>query len=48
VKKFLARHGVTEISHPPCSDLAPVDLFLFPMVKTALKGKRVQDVEDIK
>jgi histone-lysine N-methyltransferase SETMAR len=48
-KTFLANHGVVEISHPPySSDLAPEDLFFFPTVKTALKGKRFQDVEDIK
>jgi hypothetical protein len=49
VKTFLAKHGVVEISHPPCSpDLAPADFFLCPTVKSALKGKRFQDVEDIK
>jgi histone-lysine N-methyltransferase SETMAR len=49
IKIFLAKHGVVEISHPPYSpDLAPADLFLFPTVKTALKGKRFQEVEDIK
>jgi histone-lysine N-methyltransferase SETMAR len=48
-KTFLAKHGVVEISHPPCSpDLAPEYFFLFPTVKTALKGKRFQNVEDIK
>jgi hypothetical protein len=29
-------------------DLAPAYFFLFPTVKTALKGKMFQDVEDIK
>jgi hypothetical protein len=29
-------------------DLAPADFFLFPMVKTAIKGKRFQDVGDKK
>jgi hypothetical protein len=49
VKKFLAKHGVAELSQPPYPhDLAPADFFLFPTVKTALKGKRFQDVEDIK
>jgi transposase len=49
VKLFLAKHGVVEISHPPYSpDLAPVEFFLFPTVKSALKGNRFQDVEDIK
>jgi hypothetical protein len=49
VKIFLANHGVVEISHPSYSpDLEPLDFFLLPTVKTALKGKRFQDVEDIK
>jgi hypothetical protein len=49
VKIFLVKHSIVEISHPPYSrDLAPTDYFLFPTVKTALKGKRFQDVEDIK
>jgi hypothetical protein len=48
VKIFLTKHGVMEISYPSCSpDLEPADFFLFPRVKTALKGKRFQDVEDI-
>jgi hypothetical protein len=48
VKTFLAKKGVVEISHPPYSpDLTPADFFLFPTVKTALKGKSCQD-EDIK
>jgi hypothetical protein len=46
VKTFLARHYVVEISPPSYShDLAPGDFFLFPKVKTALKGKRFQDIE---
>jgi histone-lysine N-methyltransferase SETMAR len=46
VKIFLPKHGVVEIRHSPYSpDLAPADFFLFPTVKTALKGKRFQDVE---
>jgi hypothetical protein len=49
VKTFLDKHGVVEISHPPyCPYLAPADFFLFPTVKTSVKGKRFQDVEDIK
>jgi histone-lysine N-methyltransferase SETMAR len=48
VKTFLAKRSVVEISHPPYSpDLAPTNLFLFPMVKIALKGNRFQDDEDL-
>jgi hypothetical protein len=47
VKIFLAKHGVVEIIHSPYSpDLPPADFFLLPKVKTALKEKRFQDVED--
>jgi hypothetical protein len=48
VKTFLARHGV-QISHQPySSDLGPPDFFLYPTVKTALKGKKFHNVEYIK
>jgi transposase len=34
---------------PPYSpDLAPNDVWLFPKIKSALKGRRFQDIEDIK
>jgi hypothetical protein len=49
VKQFLAQKSITEKEHPSySSDLAPVDLWLFPKLKSALKGRRVQDIEDIK
>lgn len=49
VRSFLMKHAIVEINHPPYSpDLAPADFFLFPKVKTVLKGQRFADVEDIK
>jgi hypothetical protein len=45
VKLSLAKHGVVDISHPRYS---PGLFFIFPTVKTALKIKRFQDIEDIK
>jgi hypothetical protein len=33
---------------PSFHDLAPNDLWLFPKIKPALKGRRFQDIEDIK
>jgi transposase len=49
VKIFLANRDVVEMCHAPYSpDLAPADYFPFPKMKIALKGKRFQDVEDIK
>jgi hypothetical protein len=48
VKQFLARISITEMEHPPYScHLAPNDFWLFPKIKTALKGRRFQDTEDI-
>jgi hypothetical protein len=37
------------MEHPPCSpDLAPNNFWTFPKIKSALKGRRFQDTEDIK
>lgn len=48
VKEFLANNGIVELHHPPYSpDLSPPDFFLFPKVKTSLKGQRFANVEDI-
>jgi hypothetical protein len=39
---------ITEVEHPPCfPDLALNDLWLFPKIKSAIKGQRFQYVEDI-
>ncbi|GBM08018.1 Histone-lysine N-methyltransferase SETMAR [Araneus ventricosus] len=41
VKKYLARHSVTTLEHPPYStDLAPADFYPFPRLKKKLKGHR--------
>jgi histone-lysine N-methyltransferase SETMAR len=48
VKQFLAQKSNTEVQHPSCSpDLAPNDFWLFPKIKFAVKGRRIQDTEDI-
>jgi len=37
------------LDHPPYSpDLAPCDFYLFPKVKSALKGTKFQTVQDVK
>jgi hypothetical protein len=47
-KKFLAQKSLTEMEHLPYSpNLAPDDFWLFQKIKSALKGQRVQDTEDI-
>jgi histone-lysine N-methyltransferase SETMAR len=49
VKQFLAQKSITQMEHPPYSpDLASNDLWLFPKIKSTLKGRRFQDTEDIK
>jgi len=40
VKQFMAQRKVTVLDRPPYSpDLAPADYFLFPKVKSHLKGR---------
>jgi len=45
---YLAKHQTSVVPHPPCSpDLAPADFFLSPKLKTTLKGRRFQTIEEI-
>jgi len=49
VHQFLAQHGIPVLDHPPYSpDLAPADFFLFPRLKSIMKGARFADVAAIK
>jgi hypothetical protein len=42
-QEFLAQKSITEVEHPSFpSDLAPNDFWLFPEIKSALKGRRLQ------
>jgi histone-lysine N-methyltransferase SETMAR len=48
VKQFLTQKSITEMQHPPYSpDLAPNNFWLFTKIKCALRGRRLQDTEDI-
>jgi hypothetical protein len=48
VREFLAKHSIPVVPHSPHSpDLAPCDFFLFPRLKSTLKGKRFEDVSEI-
>jgi histone-lysine N-methyltransferase SETMAR len=48
VKDFLAKNNVTRLEHPPYSpDLAAVDFYLFPRLKSAMKRRRFCDATDI-
>jgi len=49
VKMFLTKHKITMLEHPPYSpDLAPCDVFLFPKIKSALKGSRFESIDVVK
>ena len=49
IQVFLASHGIPVIQQPPYSpDMAPCDFWLFPQLKTVLKGKRFEDTDAIK
>jgi hypothetical protein len=48
VREFLAKKSILKLDHPPYSlDLAPCDFWLFPKLKTSLKGHRFSDTADI-
>jgi transposase len=48
VREFLGKHSIRVVPDPPYSpDLAPCDFFLFPRLKSSLKGKRFQDVAEM-
>ena len=48
VRQFLAKNNTTVLDHPPYSpDLAPCDFFLFPKLKSSLKGARFESVKSI-
>ena len=48
MQSFLGKHQITQVTEPPYSpDLAPCDFCLFPKLKSPLKGKRFQTVNDI-
>jgi hypothetical protein len=49
VLQFLVGKSISAMDHPLYSlDLAPPDFWLFPELKSVLKGKRSSDIEDIK
>jgi transposase len=49
VRDFLAKHATTVLPQPPYSpDQAPADFFLFPKLKSTLKGRHFESIEAIK
>jgi histone-lysine N-methyltransferase SETMAR len=48
IHSYLAKHQISVVPHPPYSpDLTPADFFLFPKLKTTLKGRRFQTIAEI-
>ena len=47
VQGFLAKHQITQVTQPYSPDLASCDFWLFPKLKSPLKGKRFQTVDEI-
>ena len=48
-QSFLMKHKITMLEHPLYShDLAPFDFFLFPKIKSALKGIRFESIDAVK
>ena len=49
IREFLAKQETIVVLQPTYSpDLAPADFFLFPKLKSTLKGRRFQTVEEMK
>ena len=47
-RSYMAKYQTSVVPHPPYSpDLAPADFFLFPKLKTTLKGYRFQTIGGI-
>jgi histone-lysine N-methyltransferase SETMAR len=48
VSELLAKHSISAVPHPPYSpDLALCDFFIFPRLKSTLKGERFQDIAEM-
>ena len=49
VTSYLTEMGVKTVPHPPYStDLAPCNFWMFPRLKEKLRGRRFEDVEEMK
>ena len=45
---FFVKHLITQVTQPPYSpDLVPCDFWLFPKLKSSLKGKGFQTITEI-
>jgi transposase len=49
IREFVAKHETSVVPQPPYSqDLAPADFFLFPELKSTVKGRLFRTLEEIK
>ncbi|KAG7170299.1 Mariner Mos1 transposase-like 5 [Homarus americanus] len=49
VKQFLANKNITVLEHPPyLLDLTPCDFYLFPKIKSIIKGTNFVSVQEVK
>jgi len=49
VEMFLTKHKITILEYPLYSpDLAPCDFFLFPEIKSVLKGTKFKSIDAVK
>ncbi|EFN78101.1 Histone-lysine N-methyltransferase SETMAR, partial [Harpegnathos saltator] len=49
VREFLSKNSTNVAPQAPYSpDMAPCDLFLFPLLKKPLRGQRFESIEDMK
>jgi hypothetical protein len=47
IHSYLAKHQTSVVPHLPYFGLNPTDFLLFPELKTTLKGRRFQTIEEI-
>ena len=46
--QFLVKHQIIQVTQPPCSPgLVPCDFWPFPKLKSPLRGKRLQTINEI-
>jgi len=49
VKMFLTKHKITMLEYPPYSpDLAQCEFFIFPKIKSSLKGTKFKSIDAVK
>jgi hypothetical protein len=49
VREFFAKNDMITTDHPSNSpDLAPCDFFMFPKVRTIMRGEHFEDIENIR